>query len=155
MVLVVHILHIFLLQKKSGGRSLVLIIRAVLQTNFEVKLCQDILVEGVTCTIPALRFALCTEDISMILGTQNLKDKFDSADVTLLQQFSRAPVINRRLHALLGQDILKQFSAVKLRGCEVFVVPEEHKLNGWHEVGILVNAVINKSQVYLPEDFDN
>ncbi len=104
-----------------GGQSLTLIVKY--HTNkerFAIKLAEDILGKGVSrVDVDYLRFALSTEDISEILAKKQYASRFTNPHQLLLNQY-KCIDFPRRTHVLLGQLVLRRFSAMKHKDCEIY-----------------------------------
>ena len=137
-----------------GGGSLVLLISPIISSSFPVTLCEDIVgyLNGQRLHIKILRFSLCSEDISSILSSQSLRDRFGSVGIQRLESF-RGVNIPRRTHALLGQSVLKEHSCIKYSTVEFYVDPKVYTPISWNRVSVDTKRLL--SQLDLPPQFED
>ena len=112
----------------TGGKTLALRIQKGTGNSmgigkfYEVNLCDDVLSGKCIIHVPFLRFHLCYEDVTHILGCTELKTLFTKADQEKMPGIS--PSITRRDQALVGQTILKNFSSTRHGGIEMYFDPD-------------------------------
>lgn len=134
-----------------GGGSLVLLFCNVGRIGFEVKLCQDIVGHAESLTVENLRFSLCSEDSAAILESQDLRNRFGTAEIKKLQS-SLDRTIARRSHALLGQSVLKELSCIKFSTVEFYVRAELYTPITWRDVAVDTKRLL--AQLVLPDAFE-
>ena len=139
--------------RNVGGKSACLVVEYMKsQRRFEVNLCYDIM--GITVIYTKrIRFSLCREDIETIQNSD--LSRYDPASVACLASLT-GPEQRRRTHALLGQDILSEFTLLKHGHVELYVDPSEYTLPASFQE--LTNQTISLEMQLrkdLPESFDD
>ena len=121
------------------------------QERFEVRLCYDIMGLSVIYT-GRIRFLLCHEDIEAIKTLYlNL---FDPQSIERIN-IARGS-LERRTHALLGQDILNEFSMLKHGHVELYVNPREYILPAnFDELRNHIKLLEMQLKPDLPESFND
>lgn len=139
-----------------GGESLVLLIKSINHVAlFNYKLCDGLLpLLKTTCTTSTIRFAMCSEDIAIVLQTKKLCGIFCEDDVRTLQDANKSGVIMaRRTHALIGQSIMQKFDSVQIGTVTLHFLGDAASLYlGWQHLRKLAEKIIKDMQ--MPEDFD-
>ena len=139
--------------KNVGGKSACLVVEyKSSQRRFEVNLCYDIMGLSVIYT-KRIRFSLCHEDIEAIRKSDDLS-RYDPASVACLTTATGPE--QRRTHALLGQDILSEFSMLKHGHVELYVDPSEYTLPvDFQELRNQTISLEMQLRKDLPESFDD
>lgn len=135
-----------------GGGSLVLLFCSIGRISFEVKLCQDIVGHDEALAIKTLRFSLCSEDSSAILQSQELRNRFGTAEIQKLE-LSMSRNIARRSHALLGQSVLKELSCIKFSIVEFYVNAALYHPISWKDISLDTARLL--SQLVPPDGFED
>lgn len=118
---------------------------------FAHKLCADVLPAHIpSCFTSKLRFAVCSEDIGFILSRPGILERFEAADVLVLREFSKKK-IERRLNALLGQDILQKFDSIQIGQVTLYFHHKKLSLeSGWEHLEKMCSSI----KYLIPHDSD-
>lgn len=125
-----------------------------------VTLCKDLLKADQTGISTAfqvrfLRFHLCSEDLRDILETEHvLQILFPQYEETIREFISLGHVIPRRTHALLGQELLSQYSSFQHGKVIAVVDPRHFLLCSWEQITDL-EGYIFAHEATLPENFND
>lgn len=138
--------------KNVGGKSAYLVVEyKSSQRLFEVNICSDIIGLSAINT-KRLRFSLCKQDIETI----KLSDLTHYDPVSLECLATATGPEQRRTHALLGQDILAEFSMFKHGDIELYVDPSEYAIpTSFEELGNQSISLEMQLRKDLPESFDD
>jgi hypothetical protein len=141
--------HLWSISGSTGvSSSFTLIIKSLDGIKFPVKLCQDF--DCLSFSLNFLRFHLCIEDFDIL--TQNTK--FDFVVKTYLLNNTTPTTINRRHHALIGQDVITDGHALVQVGNILVIVDHKNFNLDWYQIQKL-EVVVAKSPHLLPANFND